>query len=80
MKLRTSIVVDSKVPDGQMVGHDETDDVIVTVEYMPVFKYIHGSSADHELVKTWHVSEQYARRVGAINEWALYGWPCTGVA
>jgi hypothetical protein len=80
MKPQVQVVYDENIPDGAMVGHDEYDDVIVAVEYAPIFRYVTGCAADEDFVRTWHVSAGYVRRLAALQAWARLGWACGGNA
>lgn len=71
MNLSTTatIVPDPSLADGLLNGHNADGALIVSMQYMPVFKRLIGEPIDERSVTSWHVSPQGARRIVAIGAW-----------
>lgn len=80
MRVSVNIVLDESVPDGSMWGHDAAGDIIVALQYAPIFRRLAGTEEDEDFVRTWHVSQGYVRRLAAIHSWAACGWGVAGTA
>lgn len=77
MTLCTSspIVADPTLPDGRLDGFSATGALLVSLQYMPVFKRLVGTEDDQRDVASWHVSPGGARRIAAISAWNTIACP-----
>lgn len=82
MMASTPLVADSALPDGQLDGYGVAGTLIVSLQYMPVFKRLVGTEDDEREVSQWHISPGGARRMAAISAWRTTAphWPTMGSA
>lgn len=63
------IIPDDTIADGELRGFSADGRLIISMQYMPVFRRLSGDENDPRSVTAWRVSHAGARRIAAISAW-----------
>ena len=78
--INTQVTINDVIPDGVLVGSDESGSVITVIEFAPTYEIVMGTPDDGERVVEWHVCAAHGKRIAAVSAWRDTGNNCLGNA